>query len=59
MIYDFYADDTWLDSCDATEFSPARLLAILATRWAGVRMVARGAETVVDGDDFGTWLRNL
>lgn len=56
MIIDFYALDTWLDSCDANEFAPARLLAILAQRWPNVRMVLRGAVEAVDGDDFGQWL---
>lgn len=58
MIYDFYAGSHWLDSCDANEYPPARLLAILAQRWADVRMVRRG-EVVEAADDFGTWLANM
>lgn len=40
-IYDFYALDTWLDSCDANEFAPSRLLAILSALHGNVRMVRR------------------
>lgn len=58
-IYDFYAGPAWLDSCDAAEFSPARLLAILAKRWHNVRMVVRGEEAVVVVDDFGDWLKSI
>lgn len=58
-IYDFYAGPAWLDSCDANEFNPARLLAILAKRWHNVRMVVRGAETAEKEEDFGDWLATL
>ncbi len=58
-IYDFYAGPVWLDSCNANEFSPVRLLSILAARWANVRMVVRGAETAVAEEDFGDWLKSV
>ena len=60
MIYDFVTTDgNWLDSCDATQFNPVRLLAILAALWPDVRMVVRGAETAVAEEDFGDWLATI
>lgn len=60
MIYDFLTTDgNWLDSCDANEFNPARLLAILAARWANVRMVVRGAEAAAVEESFGDWLKSI
>lgn len=61
VVYDYYTGPTWLDSCDSGQFSPQRLLAILASRWPDVRMVARGqvVEVEADGDDFGTWLGKI
>ncbi len=59
MIYDFFAGPTWLDSCDSSQFCPQRLLAILASRWPDVRMVARKQVVEVDGDDFATWLGKI
>lgn len=60
IVYDFYtAADTWLDSCDSGQFCPRRLLAILASRWPGVRMVARGQVVEVVADDFATWLGKM
>jgi hypothetical protein len=59
IVYDYYAGPTWLDSCDSSQFCPRRLLAILASRWPDVRMVARGQVVVVDGDDFATWLGKI
>jgi len=58
VVYDFFAGPTWLDSCDSSQFSPQRLLAILASRWPDVRMVARG-QVVVEADDFATWLGKI
>ena len=58
-IYDFYTADTWLDSCDSSQFCPQRLMAILASRWPDVRMVERGQVVEVDGDDFVTWLMKI
>lgn len=59
MICDFYAGATWLDSCDATQYSSARLPAILAKRWFNVRMVAREAAADVVADNFSTWLMSV
>lgn len=59
MIYDFFTGPTWLDSCDATQFDPARLLAILTERWADVRMVVRGAETATAEESFADWLKSI
>jgi hypothetical protein len=59
IVYDFYAGPTWLDSCDSSQFCPRRLLAILASRWPDVRMVARGRVAEADGDDFTTWLMRI
>lgn len=62
MIYDFYtAANTWLDSCDANEFAPSRLLAILSALYGDVRMVVRGevADAVAAEEDFAEWLFNV
>jgi hypothetical protein len=60
VVYDFYtADDTWLDSCDSSQFCPRRLLAILVSRWPDVCMVERGQVVEVAADDWATWLGKI
>jgi hypothetical protein len=59
VVYDYYSADTWLDSCDSSQFCPRRLLAILASHWPDVRMVARGQVVTVEADDFATWLGKI
>lgn len=58
-IYDFFTGPTWLDSCDSSQYSPQRLLAILASRWPDVRMVERGQVVEAEADDFATWLGKI
>lgn len=58
IVYDFFAGPTWLDSCDSSQFSPQRLLAILASRWPDVRMVER-VQVAEVADDFATWLKSI
>ncbi len=57
MIYDFYHNSTWIDSCSAEQC--AMLTAILTALYGDVRMVVRGQRETAPVLDFCEWLKTI
>ena len=57
MIYDFYHNTTWVDSCPAEQAS--MLTAVLTALYGDIRMVARGVQAEEKAFDFWEWMETI
>lgn len=57
MIYDFYHNNTWIDSCPAEQAD--MLTAILTALYGDIRMVVRGQQVTAPAFDFWEWLNRI